>query len=75
MKSLILSNCLKPVYFIAALLIFTTINPVSAQYPVGSPVAINGKLKVTGTQLTNECGNKIVKLVESKNKRTNVRSG
>ncbi len=27
-----------------------------AQYPAGSPVAINGKLQVKGTQLVNECG-------------------
>jgi aryl-phospho-beta-D-glucosidase BglC (GH1 family) len=33
--------------------------PVSAQYPAGSPVAINGKLKVSGTQLVNECGNAV----------------
>lgn len=30
-----------------------------AQYPAGSPVAINGKLKVTGTNLVNECGNPV----------------
>lgn len=33
--------------------------PAFAQYPSGSPVAINGKLKVSGTQLTNECGNPV----------------
>jgi hypothetical protein len=27
-----------------------------AQAPAGSPVAINGKLKVMGTQMVNECG-------------------
>src|SRR5688500_1145089 len=27
-----------------------------AQYPAGSPVAINGKLKVVGSQMVNECG-------------------
>lgn len=58
MKNLNFSNYLKPVYFIAVLL-FITINFVSAQYPAGSPVAVNGKLKVTGTQLTNECGNPV----------------
>ena len=31
----------------------------SADYPAGSPVALNGKLKVSGTQLVNECGNPI----------------
>src|SRR5690606_22859030 len=30
-----------------------------AQYPAGSPVAINGKLSVIGTQLSNECGNPV----------------
>jgi hypothetical protein len=27
-----------------------------AQYPIGSPVAINGRLRVQGTNLVNECG-------------------
>lgn len=31
----------------------------AANYPSGSPVAINGKLKVSGTQLVNECGNPV----------------
>ncbi len=31
-----------------------------AQYPAGSPVAINGKLKLIGNQLSNECGNPVV---------------
>jgi hypothetical protein len=30
-----------------------------AQYPIGSPVAINGRLQVQGTNLINECGNAI----------------
>lgn len=30
-----------------------------AQYPAGSPVAINGKLKLVGNQLSNECGNPV----------------
>jgi aryl-phospho-beta-D-glucosidase BglC (GH1 family) len=30
-----------------------------AQYPAGSPVAINGKLKIVGNQLSNECGNPV----------------
>src|SRR4051812_45469765 len=32
---------------------------VFAQYPAGSPVAINGKLQVIGTHLSNECGNPV----------------
>ncbi len=36
---------------------FCLINPVLSQYPAGSPVAINGKLKVSGTHLVNACGN------------------
>jgi aryl-phospho-beta-D-glucosidase BglC (GH1 family)/PKD repeat protein len=38
--------------------LLTTI-PASAQYPAGSPVGVNGKLKVSGTQLVNECGNAV----------------
>jgi aryl-phospho-beta-D-glucosidase BglC (GH1 family) len=30
-----------------------------AQYPAGSPVAVNGKLKLVGNQLSNECGNAV----------------
>lgn len=30
-----------------------------AQYPAGSPVALNGKLHVKGTQLVNECDNAV----------------
>lgn len=33
-----------------------TSTAVFAEYPAGSPVAINGKLQVKGTQLVNECG-------------------
>lgn len=32
---------------------------IIAQYPSGSPVAINGKLSVSGTKLVNECGNPV----------------
>lgn len=44
--------------FIASLFIaFSCAIGLQAQnYPAGSPVAINGKLKVSGTQLVNECG-------------------
>ena len=31
----------------------------AANYPAGSPVALNGKLKVVGTQLVNACGNPV----------------
>lgn len=42
-------------------LLCATVISVSAfaDYPAGSPVAINGKLSVNGTQLVNECGNPI----------------
>jgi|GEM_PF-2641990 aryl-phospho-beta-D-glucosidase BglC (GH1 family) len=30
------------------------------QYPAGSPVAMNGKLKLIGNQLSNECGNPVM---------------
>ncbi len=32
---------------------------VVGQYPAGSPVAINGKLKIVGNKLSNECGNAV----------------
>ena len=35
----------------------TTTSP--GNYPNGSPVAINGKLSITGTQMVNKCGNPI----------------
>ena len=42
---------------IAGLLAFLCVSLDSfADYPSGSPVAINGKLKVVGTQMVNECG-------------------
>ncbi len=42
-------------------LLCATVFSVSAfaDYPAGSPVAINGKLSVNGTQLVNECGNPV----------------
>lgn len=61
MKNMKSSGYLMSLYLITALCcisIFSAI-PVYAQYPAGSPVAINGKLKVTGSQLTNECGNPV----------------
>ncbi|MFN3406068.1 MAG: cellulase family glycosylhydrolase, partial [Cytophagaceae bacterium] len=38
------------------LLIILTSFSVFAQYPAGSPVAVNGRLKVQGVDLVNECG-------------------
>ncbi len=35
------------------------LNLNAQNYPANSPVAINGKLKVSGTQLVNECGNAV----------------
>lgn len=35
------------------------INVNAQNYPANSPVAMNGKLKVSGTQLVNECGNAV----------------
>ena len=51
----------KPLYLPALVccLLIISVMPAAAQYPAGSPVAINGKLKVTGTNLTNECGNPV----------------
>lgn len=34
-------------------------NFAHANYPSGSPVALNGRLKVVGTQMVNECGNPV----------------
>jgi hypothetical protein len=50
--------CLKDrlTHVIATLVLVILFNPAFAQYPAGSPVAINGKIKVVGTNLTNECG-------------------
>jgi hypothetical protein len=51
-------HCLKDklLHGLATLAFLLLLTPGFAQYPVGSPVAINGKLKVVGTNLTNECG-------------------
>jgi aryl-phospho-beta-D-glucosidase BglC (GH1 family)/chitodextrinase len=53
----ILKN-LRILMMLKVFIIFCSLNSF-AQYPAGSPVAINGKLKVTGTKLTNECGNPV----------------
>jgi aryl-phospho-beta-D-glucosidase BglC (GH1 family) len=34
-------------------------NPDPTGYPAGSPVAINGKLRISGSQMVNECGNPV----------------
>lgn len=47
-------NFLQPPLFL--ILFFISIH-ASAQYPAGSPVALNGKLKVSGTNMVSECGN------------------
>ncbi len=44
---------------IAFLILFFCWQNSFAQVPAGSPVAMNGKLKVVGSQLTNECGNPV----------------
>lgn len=44
---------------IAFLILFFCWQNSFAQYPAGSPVAMNGKLKVVGSQLTSECGNPV----------------
>ena len=47
-------------WFFCALSIGLFSTSINAQnYPANSPVALNGKLKVSGTQLVNECGNPI----------------
>ncbi len=47
-------------WILCALAIGLFSSSINAQnYPANSPVALNGKLKVSGTQLVNECGNPI----------------
>lgn len=41
------------------LLMFSIAGSAYAAYPSGSPVALNGKLKVSGTKMVNECGNTV----------------
>ena len=43
-----------------ALLVFLfAATTASAQYPAGSPVAVNGKLRIVGSKLVNECDNPV----------------
>jgi aryl-phospho-beta-D-glucosidase BglC (GH1 family) len=44
---------------IAIIVILLFVRSAWAQYPAGSPVAMNGKLKVSGTHLVSECGNPV----------------
>ncbi|HTF80733.1 MAG TPA: cellulase family glycosylhydrolase, partial [Cytophagales bacterium] len=44
---------------IASILLLGSLYSARAQYPAGSPVAINGKLKLVGNKLSNECGNPV----------------
>lgn len=47
-------------WILCALAIGLFSSSINAQnYPANSPVALNGKLKISGTQLVNECGNPI----------------
>ncbi len=48
----------KWIFCALAIGLFST-NINAQNYPANSPVALNGKLKVSGTQLVNECGNPI----------------
>lgn len=45
--------------FLFSVLLFLGAISAFAQYPAGSPVALNGKLKVSGTQMVNKCGKPI----------------
>lgn len=49
-------NCITQRIVGLFLLLFCSLTVSAANYPAGSPVAINGKLKVSGTNLVNECG-------------------
>lgn len=46
----------KEVISILVMLLLMLSNAYAQNYPAGSPVALNGKLKVSGTQLVNQCG-------------------
>ena len=50
---------LSKVFFCALSTTLFSISINAQNYPANSPVALNGKLKVSGTQLVNECGNPI----------------
>ena len=50
---------LSKVFFCALSATLFSISINAQNYPANSPVALNGKLKVSGTQLVNECGNPI----------------
>lgn len=45
--------------FFGALSLMVSFAVSAADYPNGSPVAINGKLKVVGTKMVSECGNPV----------------
>ncbi|MES2731397.1 MAG: cellulase family glycosylhydrolase [Bacteroidota bacterium] len=51
------AGCLR--LFLACLGFLILSTSLFAQYPAGSPAAINGKLKLVGNQLSNECGNAV----------------
>jgi aryl-phospho-beta-D-glucosidase BglC (GH1 family)/PKD repeat protein len=56
------SKFLQPIAWrsmIIIMMLMLSIFNAQAQYPAGSPVAINGKLKLVGNQLSNECGNPV----------------
>jgi aryl-phospho-beta-D-glucosidase BglC (GH1 family) len=50
---------LSKVFFCALSTTLFSISINAQNYPANSPVALNGKLKISGTQLVNECGNPI----------------
>ena len=50
---------MKNLYKILITLLFLLPLVAKAQYPIGSPVAVNGKLTVQGSYMVNECGKAI----------------
>lgn len=52
-------NHSKKIWSILFMLLFVGSTIIAQNYPAGSPVALNGKLKVSGTQLVNQCGNPV----------------
>lgn len=55
---MVFKNVLKGMVALCAFLA-STVAVSAADYPVGSPVFLNGKLSVKGTQMVNECGNPV----------------
>lgn len=54
-----INNYKRQIWSILIMLCVALGNLSAQNYPAQSPVALNGKLKISGTQLVNECGNAV----------------